>query len=292
MFETSQFRKRSARNGLVNQDNQTSQLTFEKLEDRLLLSAMPLTLDITHLTCDTDPDSPADFGDYNCFIEFQQDGKVIAGFLTPITTADAAGDGIDVNWSLSANVDTTKGQVSIAIRVRDHDGGTDDFIDVSPISGARDFFRLKFDPLTGQLTNEDGTSLIGHDRQGITTTPDNPKFFSSSGDDGGNSLDYGEIRFSFKYGLANGDSDGDGLLDTWETWGIDASNPFGPADLTQQPDYVLRLQGANPDHKDLFVEVDAMQGPGAPAAVATEAQAVANVVSAFAAAPNSLVRKS
>jgi hypothetical protein len=173
------------------------------------------------------------------------------------------------------------------------------------VPGARDFFRLTFDPVTGQLTNEDGTSFPDTHYSG---TPDSQgiigsEFFTVSGDDGGNSLDYGGIKFKMNYGARDQDSDGDGLLDTWETWGINAADPDGPGplvadpngpvDLTRHPD--LRLPGANPDHKDLYVEVDAMQAAGptgpAPAAVATEAAAIAKVVDAFAAVPNDLLKK-
>src|SRR5919109_3559972 len=48
------------------------------------------------------------------------------------------------------------------------------------------------------------------------------------------------------------DSDRDGLPNTWETTGIDI-NRDGIID------YNLRAQGANPMHKDIFVEVDFMQ---------------------------------
>ncbi len=49
------------------------------------------------------------------------------------------------------------------------------------------------------------------------------------------------------------DTDGDGLLDTWETTGIDG-------DCNGTIDLNLAALGANPNHKDLFVEVDSMLG--------------------------------
>jgi hypothetical protein len=70
------------------------------------------------------------------------------------------------------------------------------------------------------------------------------------------------------------DTDGDGLLDEWETNGIDGDGD-GTIDLAlDQPPY-----NADPEHKDVFVEVDYMTGyrpqPGS----------LADVVAAFAAAP-------
>ncbi len=66
------------------------------------------------------------------------------------------------------------------------------------------------------------------------------------------------------------DRDGDGLLDTWEINGIDGDGD-GNVDFT--------LPNANPDHRDLYVEVDAMNGR-APAAGTLNA-----VVASFANAP-------
>lgn len=52
------------------------------------------------------------------------------------------------------------------------------------------------------------------------------------------------------------DSDGDGLLDAWETTGIDV-------DGDGQDELNLAALGATPDHKDLFVEIDYMTASGA-----------------------------
>jgi hypothetical protein len=78
------------------------------------------------------------------------------------------------------------------------------------------------------------------------------------------------------YLFAPADTDGDGLPDLWETDGIDF-DADGAVDIN------LPGLGADPNHKDLFVEVDAMAGRApAPATLG-------RVVAAFAAAPNDLV---
>ena len=67
-----------------------------------------------------------------------------------------------------------------------------------------------------------------------------------------------------------GDRDGDGLPDLWETNGYTYNGVFVD----------LPAMGANPDHKDIFVEIDYMVG------LAPKAAALAKVVAAFAAVPN------
>jgi hypothetical protein len=73
------------------------------------------------------------------------------------------------------------------------------------------------------------------------------------------------------------DSDRDGLLDIWETLGIDSNND-GIVDLD------LRALGANPNHKDLFLEIDYMRSDGIHDHRPDE-NAVAVVKKAFANAP-------
>lgn len=65
-----------------------------------------------------------------------------------------------------------------------------------------------------------------------------------------------------------GDTDDDGLLDTWENCGIDA-------DMDGMIDLDLPAMGADPNVKDIFVEVDAMVGR------APHGQALAQVQTAF-----------
>jgi TolB protein len=68
------------------------------------------------------------------------------------------------------------------------------------------------------------------------------------------------------------DTDGDALLDSWETSGLDTDGD-GAVDLD------LPAMGADPKHKDIFLEIDWMEGHRLGQA------AVDRVVAAFAAAP-------
>ncbi|MBI4549058.1 MAG: hypothetical protein HY707_13830, partial [Ignavibacteriae bacterium] len=73
------------------------------------------------------------------------------------------------------------------------------------------------------------------------------KFITATATDGsGNTSEFSQC-------LCLNDSDGDGIMDCWETqgWGIDV-NSDGKIDLD------LYAAGARPNHKDIFVEVDAM----------------------------------
>ncbi len=61
----------------------------------------------------------------------------------------------------------------------------------------------------------------------------------------------GRVGFLSRY--VSGDTDGDGLLDEWETDGIPYVDSMGREKRFMLPD-------ADPFHKDLYVEVDSMQG--------------------------------
>jgi uncharacterized delta-60 repeat protein len=89
-----------------------------------------------------------------------------------------------------------------------------------------------------------------------------------------NDTDFAVARFSQPRSGQRGniDSDGDSLLDIWETVGVDA-NGDGTIDLD------LPALGAHPMRRDLFIEVDALAGH-APMAGVIDA-----VIQAFASAP-------
>lgn len=92
------------------------------------------------------------------------------------------------------------------------------------------------------------------------TTPSTNKFISATATSPANDTS----EFSMV------DTDGDGLADTWETRGIDIDED-GTVDLT--------LPGADPNQKDIYVEVDAMTS------VVPKPGALQIIIDAFAAAP-------
>lgn len=75
---------------------------------------------------------------------------------------------------------------------------------------------------------------------------------------------------------ANGDDDGDGLLNSWEINGYDA-NGDGVIDVN------LPALGANYQRKDVFIEIDWMQGAGCNQKPSTEA--ISRIITSFAQAP-------
>ena len=98
----------------------------------------------------------------------------------------------------------------------------------------------------------------------------------------------GNVGTNLRYYEVIEDGDGDGLSDLWETSGIDIDND-GVIDLPLN----LPPYNADPNHRDVFVEMDYMTctlspggcAPGAKTSQAPQPGAVDDVVAAFAAAP-------
>jgi FIMAH domain len=293
-----------AMSGMRSERQKRVQFTFEELESRLLLSSIPLTVEITKF--ETFPDNNPDTGGGGNFFAEITIRQMINGELKSQTLEggrtnikDSGSGDFDLapgEWKLDGHIDTTQGPAQIVIHIVDHDPPTlgenlDDEMDVSPVPGMRGELVINVNPRTFELTNADeGTLFPSRERyassQGIDPTFG---FFS-----GGQDPDPNQGMVFFKLHLGGGtednDNDHDGLPDLWETWGIkiDPTSrlPLTTVDLTTGPDLTrpdLRLPGANPDHKDLYVEVDAVQG------MAPQPQALIDVRNTFAAVPNLLI---
>jgi hypothetical protein len=161
-------------------------------------------------------------------------------------------DHIRPNWIATVDVPVALGKVPVTIDIFDSDGGLnfeDDHADVDP---GRD--------LTLNLVIDVATGRWSGDQQW-------PKD-CSSGNGGGD----GNARVCWTVTIPNVDFDGDGLLDAWEVNGLDADGD-GTVDVD------LPAMGADPTHKDLFLELDWMTGQTFPR------QGILDMKAAFAAAP-------
>ncbi len=87
---------------------------------------------------------------------------------------------------------------------------------------------------------------------------------------------------SFDFDLDFGDRDGDGLLDKWEEdKGINVDG---------DPEFEIELNDADPDRKDLYVEIDVMVGSAHSQGPVEDWVEIQDVQDAFAIAPGSLVQ--
>jgi hypothetical protein len=164
------------------------------------------------------------------------------------------------DWVTSEWVDVSGGGVPVEIKVRDEDSGLpfddDDVVDVKPGSGETLDFVV--DPVSGAISGD------------VTGTVGTPFDVSGTGDD----------RARIKVLVAFDDADGDAVLDSWETSVHDGLD--------------LPSMGANPQRKDLFLEIDCLADDANNDGDYTDAgdhnhcptqQAVRMVVQAFANAP-------
>lgn len=143
------------------------------------------------------------------------------------------------DWTFTRDIDPAAGDVSVDIEIWDNDDcdkpfcndtgifeNDDDMADVSPGSGR--ILSLTVDPTTGRWS-------------GDVAWPQNCAEGAES--------DHVKVCFEISVDSANGDVDGDGLLDSWERNGFNA-------DGDSTIDVNLPAFGASPYHKDLFLELD------------------------------------
>lgn len=136
-------------------------------------------------------------------------------------------DVIDPFWTITGMIPADLADVPVGIQVWDYDSTSgDDLADSSPND------------------NDNNLDFVVHRATG-TYSGDLTSPRSCADGDGG-SDDEPPVRLCVDLG---GDSDGDGLLDSWEQNGYD-DNGDGVVDVD------LPALGADPAHKDLFLEVD------------------------------------
>ncbi|WP_395358175.1 hypothetical protein ACHGLA_00760 [Streptomyces sp. YH02] len=178
------------------------------------------------------------------------------------------GSDFRTNWVYTATVDTSHNPVDIQMQLWDQDDLTQD----GPInwtrSGSADL-NLRFDLTTCTFTGSGLTPQQGADMPTLAG--------ESEGSGADSARGYFTITTPSCVALANGaDSDGDGLMNTWEVAGrgLDFDGD-GTVDLPLGD----AQYGAVPYRKDLFVEADYM------AADKPQPGALTDVVNAFAKAP-------
>ena len=164
--------------------------------------------------------------------------------------SDEAGD--DDNhviwyWTFTANnVDDAETALPITIEMWEQDGGwpfnldPDDKVDIHP-DADKDGLAITFNVVSETWTVDMGPPGPAGD----------PPFGNRVVWRGSSGDDCAEVWIDIS-ASDNGDSDDDGLLDSWERFGLD-----GDADGSLDVD--LPAMGADPDHKDIFVEADWLQ---------------------------------
>lgn len=192
------------------------------------------------------------------------------GYLFPATFNVKASE-----WTLSKNVDAASGPVPVSIEIWDNDdcddpfctdtgilGNNDDQADVKPAAGRA--LDIVVDPTTGRWTGD-----VNWPTRCAT----------------GAESDWVTVCFEVSIDSATGDADSDGLLDSWERNGYDADGN-GTVDVP--------LPGANPQRKDLYLEIDCVvddrNGNGSLGDLVDHSHcptqnAVSDVVTGFARAP-------
>lgn len=179
----------------------------------------------------------------------QVDGEAPTVTLHHLPQHPAMGEGV----TFHASAQDLSGIANLSIEVN----GIRHFLEITPgersVSGElrigdADIF---YDPATTRLVTYAATS---YDREGNHTTygPHTVVFGEGSGTDSDDDGLDDDIEELMGTDPESEDTDGDGLFDSWEVFGVDRDND-GDIDL-DLPGY-----GATPHQKDLFIEMDWME---------------------------------
>lgn len=179
----------------------------------------------------------------------QVDGEAPAVSIHHLPLHPAMGE----NVTLHASASDPSGIANLSIEVN----GVRHFLDITPgantVSGSLQInnANIFYDPSTTRLVTYAATS---YDREGNHTTygPHTVIFGEGSGLDTDDDGIDDEIEDILGTDPESDDTDGDGLFDYWEVFGLDRDND-GVIDLD------LPGFGASPHQKDLFIEVDWME---------------------------------
>mgnify|MGYP005848548409 FL=1 len=171
---------------------------------------------------------------------------------TDFSSRDDAGDDddhIQPKWAFThPAVDAAATTLPIYINLWDMDGpqwfDPDDRVDIHP-DADKSLLSIILDVTTGEWSVD----------VGAPGPADDPPFGHPGVWRGANGTDCAEIAFDISTTDIDADTDGDGLLDNWEQFGLDTDGD-GAVDVD------LPAMGARTDHMDIFVEVDWMQAAG------------------------------
>jgi hypothetical protein len=196
-------------------------------------AARPLTVTITKVQCVDACDATG----LEAFGESKPDfyAKITINGNT-LVTARAPDDQDDIEPFWTHSVDIPAGQTTgtVSIQIWDYDSTSgDDLADISPIDGDNNL-DFTVNMATGQWSGD-------------------VNFPQSCVSGGGNDEPKVKICFAVSTLSVSGDADGDGLLDSWEITGLDLDGD-GIIDVN------LPAMGADPNHKDLFLELDYVAG--------------------------------
>jgi uncharacterized repeat protein (TIGR01451 family) len=212
----------------------------------------PFAITITHVECVDDCDATGlesaleGHADFYAKVFFdgvkQPAGSNVDDPSTPVIDNNPS---IDPFWVVSTQLPATAQKVVVTIQIWDHDTTSgDDLGDASPKDGDNNLDFVV--PLIGSDTGKWFDPYTDGDN---VNWPQN----CSTGDGGANDEPRVKVCFDVSAISTSGDADGDGLLDGWERYGYN-DNGDGSIDVN------LPAMGANPNHKDLFLELDTVAG--------------------------------